>query len=206
MQPPTAQRRALPRMGDIAPRTIEAETHPGADSGANSGADSEVDSETGPERDLGGAPPQFDEIRSRALKLLTTREHSRLELSRKLRRRGYAPDDVEAVLDALIADDLLSEERLVAAYVAERLDKGFGPVRIRFELREKGLSDEQIEPYLSVEDEALIPCLEAVYRKRYGEGAIPDLRERQKRSRFLEYRGFPPRLIARLLNAERSHA
>ncbi|WP_200348024.1 regulatory protein RecX [Halochromatium glycolicum] len=148
--------------------------------------------------------PPLDEIRSRALKLLTTREHSRLELSRKLRRRGYAAEDVETVLDALIADDLLSEERLIAAYVAERLDKGFGPLRIRFELREKGLSDEQIEPYLTLEDEALTQCLEAVYRKRYGERAIGDQREHLKRSRFLEYRGFPPGLIARFLDAERA--
>jgi regulatory protein len=147
-----------------------------------------------------GLVDNLDEIRSRALKLLTTREHSRLELSRKLRRRGYAADDVETVLDALIADDLLSEERLIAAYVAERLDKGFGPVRIRFELREKGLSDEQIEPYLSLEDEALMQCLGAVYRKRYGEQPIGDRREYLKRSRFLEYRGFPPGLIARFLD------
>jgi regulatory protein len=152
--------------------------------------------------DAPGLAP-FDEIRSRALKLLTTREHSRLELARKLGRRGYPASAVDAVLDALIADDLLSEERLVAAYVAERLDKGFGPLRIRFELREKGLSDDQIEPYLSLDDEALIHCLGAVYRKRYGERPIADPRDQQKRSRFLEYRGFPSRLIARFLSAER---
>lgn len=150
---------------------------------------------------LEGIASQHEEIRSRALKLLTTREHSRLELSRKLRRRGYDGDAVDAVLDALEADDLLSEERLIAAYVAERLGKGFGPLRIQFELREKGLSDAQIDPYLSQDDESLLHCLALAYRKRYGEQPIDGVREQSKRSRFLEHRGFPPRLIAHFFRA-----
>lgn len=144
-----------------------------------------------------------DEIRSRALKLLTTREHSRLELSRKLLHRGYPAPEIEVVLDALVADDLLSEERLVSAYVAERLSKGFGPLRIRYELREKGLSDAKIEPHLNLSDETLVECLRQAYRKRFGEDGFDDRREQAKRSRFLEYRGFPQRLIARFLNADR---
>jgi SOS response regulatory protein OraA/RecX len=73
----------------------------------------------------------------------------RQELARKLRARGYAADAIDAVLDQLERDDLLSESRLVEHYVAERLHKGFGPVRIRFELREKGLSDARIDPNCS---------------------------------------------------------
>jgi len=141
-----------------------------------------------------------DEIQSRALKLLTTREHSRLELSRKLRHRGYPAPEVDAVLDALMATGLLSEERLVSAYVTERLAKGFGPVRIRFELREKGLSDDQIQPYLELEEEKLLEYLRLAYQKRFAEEERCDRREQAKRSRFLEYRGFPPGLIARFLS------
>lgn len=163
-----------------------------------------VNSGTAPSLDLESAASLQGEIRSRALKLLTTREHSRLELSRKLRRRGYDAADVDLVLDALVADDLLSEERLVSAYVGERLSKGFGPLRIRIELREKGLSDDQIDPYVALDDEALMERIATVYRKRYGDRVIADMREQSKRSRFLEYRGFPPQLIARFLNADRS--
>jgi regulatory protein len=144
---------------------------------------------------------QQAEIRSRALKLLTTREHSRLELSRKLCRRGYPAEEVDSVLETLIADDLLSEQRLLSAYVTERLSKGFGPRRIRAELREKGLSDEQIEPYLTLDDETLSDYLQRAYRRRFGEDQIGDARDWAKRGRFLEYRGFPPGLIARCLNA-----
>lgn len=144
-----------------------------------------------------------DEIRSRALKLLTTREHSRLELSRKLTQRGYPTAEVDAVVDALVSDDLLSEERLVSAYVRERLDKGFGPLRIRYELREKGVSADRIEPHLELGDEALSECLRQAYNKRFGDEGFSDRREQARRSRFLEYRGFPHRLIARFLDSDR---
>lgn len=154
------------------------------------------------DRDTPAGGDLHAEIRSRALKLLTTREHSRLELSRKLRKRGYEATLVEIVLTELAEQDLLSEERLVAAYVAERLSKGFGPVRIRFELREKGLSDTQIDPYLQYGDDTLCEHLETACRKRFGDEPAAGWQERLKRSRFLEYRGFPPALISRVLERQ----
>jgi len=140
------------------------------------------------------------EIRSRALKLLTTREHSRLELARKLTRRGYPPSDVEAVLDALEADGLLSEERLLAAYVAERLEKGFGPLRIRAELQAKGLPDAAIDPHLRLDDAQCLAMMADVDCGKFGSSPPNDRQTLAKRARFLEYRGFPPSLIARVLD------
>lgn len=139
------------------------------------------------------------EIRSRALKLLTTREHSRYELWRKLHLRGYAAEAVNAVLDALAADGLLSEERLIAAYVAERLDKGFGPLRIRSELQAKGLSGAAIDPHLELDDAQVLARMTAVDAGKFARAAADDGQTLAKRARFLEYRGFPAHLIARVL-------
>ncbi|KAA6187895.1 regulatory protein RecX [Thiohalocapsa marina] len=139
------------------------------------------------------------EIRSRAIKLLTTREHSCLELQRKLEQRGYPPQAVRQVLDDLQRDDLLSEQRLAEAYVAERLGKGFGPVRIRFELREKGLSDAQIDPHLMLDDTQVLAVMARAHQRRFGPAARDDRATAAKRARFLEYRGFPSYLIARYL-------
>ncbi len=140
--------------------------------------------------------------RQHAVKLLASREHSRLELTRKLAQRGYPSAAIESALDALVHDGLLSEARLADAYVAERLAKGFGPVRIRFELREKGLPDDLIEPHLDLGDERCTALLRAAHDRRFGTAVPTDARERAKRGRFLEYRGFPPRLIARLLDSD----
>jgi regulatory protein len=144
-------------------------------------------------------PAEAAEIRSRALKLLTTREHSRYELWRKLHRRGYPAEDVNAVLDQLAAEGLLSEERMLAAYVAERLEKGFGPLRIRAELHAKGLPDSAIDPHLDLQDGQCLALIARVDAAKFGEGPPNDRQTLAKRARFLEYRGFPARLIARAL-------
>jgi len=142
------------------------------------------------------------DLKARAVKLLGTREHSRRELARKLLARGYGAEAVDSVLDELEQDGLLSEARLAEAYVAERLQKGFGPVRIRCELQEKGLSDAQIEPHLTLDDEQCLALLALAHDRRFGAGSRSDRPTLAKRARFLEYRGFPSHLIARFLNGD----
>jgi len=142
------------------------------------------------------------EVRSRAIRLLAGREHSRLELSRKLAARDYPADVIETVLAGLERDGLLDEARLVDAYVAGRLAKGFGPLRIRLELREKGLPDDLVEPHVDLGDKHCMALLRTAHDRRFGAEAPIDARDRAKRGRFLEYRGFPPRLIARLLDSD----
>jgi regulatory protein len=139
------------------------------------------------------------EIRSRALKLLTSREHSRYELWRKLYLRGYPAAAVHAVLNRLADEGLLSEERLIAAYVAERLGKGFGPLRIRAELQAKGLSDAAIDPHLQQEESECLALMARVEAGKFGPRPSADRQTLAKRARFLEYRGFPAHLVARAL-------
>ena len=142
------------------------------------------------------------DIKVRAVKLLGTREHSRRELARKLLARGYGAEAVDSVLDELEQDGLLSEARLAESYVAERLQKGFGPVRIRCELQEKGLSDAQIEPHLNLDDEQFLALMALVHDRRFGAGSRSDRQTLAKRARFLEYRGFPSHLIARFMKRD----
>lgn len=139
------------------------------------------------------------EIQRTALGLLATREHSRDELARKLTARGFAGDAVETALGALAQAGLLDENRLAEAYVAERLRKGFGPLRIRQELRAKGLSDDHIAPHLRLARQELLRLVAAAHDKRFGPAAVIDAAERGRRGRFLEYRGFPADLIALFL-------
>jgi regulatory protein len=142
------------------------------------------------------------EIRSRALKLLTNRDHSRLELERKLTARGYPPPAVQAVLDRLLGEGLLNEERLITAYISERLGKGFGPLRIRSELLGKGLSDTAISTYLDMDDDECLRLMTEADGAKFSDEAKQDPKTLAKRARFLEYRGFPTHLIARLLRTD----
>jgi len=117
-------------------------------------------------------------------------------MQRKLLARGYDQTEIKRALDDLSERGLLSEERMAEAYVAERVRKGFGPVRIRRELRQRGLPDDLIEPHLQRTRQAWMESMVAVHDKKYGAGRAADARERARRSRFLEYRGFPAELIA----------
>jgi len=88
---------------------------------------------------------------------------------------------------------------MAETYVAERVRKGFGPVRIRQELRQRGLPDELIEPHLERTRKEWQEALAAAHDKKFGSTRASNVKERAKRSRFLEYRGFPVDLIAGFL-------
>lgn len=134
-----------------------------------------------------------------ALKLLAIREHARRELARKLAARGFAEADIDAVLDRLAADGSINEARLAEYYVAERMGKGFGPLRIRGELREKGLEDDLIGRSLEPLWDEWPACLADACDRRFGSEPPVDRAEYGRRARFLEQRGFPTDSIRRFL-------
>ena len=57
-------------------------------------------------------------LKGRALRYLSQREHSRLELSRKLARYAEDTDDVDALLDLLEKNNWLSQERFAESLVS----------------------------------------------------------------------------------------
>jgi len=136
------------------------------------------------------------------LRLLASREHSRFELARKLRARGFAEGEVESALTDLVRDGSVSDARMAEAYAAERLAKGFGPLRVRQELRQRGIADFLIDPHLDRSSGEWMRHLAAVHDKKFGNTVPSDAKELGRRARFLEYRGFPPQLIGRFLHGE----
>ena len=81
-------------------------------------------------------------VRRAAMDLLARREHGRMELSRKLRSRGAPPDLIEPALEKLADEGLLSEARYLESFVRMRANAGYGPLRIREELTQRGLPRE----------------------------------------------------------------
>ncbi len=133
------------------------------------------------------------------MRLLTAREHSRKELYGKLAARGYTEDDIEQVLDDLAQRGLQSDDRFCEGYIEIRVRKGNGPLRIRAELRERGISDSLIDAMLEHYASDWPGILRRVHDSKYGAESPGDQKEMARRARFLEYRGFPGELIGRLL-------
>ncbi len=137
---------------------------------------------------------------ARALRLLGRREHSRSELWHKLARREPEPSVVDRVLDHLEAQGWLSDERFAEIYARQRLDAGFGPLRIRAELEQRGVSSTPAA--LEGVDETTW-CRMALKqrRQRFGLSGDLDWKEKGRQGRFLAQRGFSMSQIERALGA-----
>jgi len=132
-----------------------------------------------------------------AVRLLAGREHSRAELWRKLCARSYDSEVVDRVLDDLIHRRLLSDDRFTEQYLASRQRRGFGPVRIKGELRERGVNNELISAHLNEQDEDWMETLHRTHDKKFGVKPPDSIQEKARRVRFLEYRGFTGEQIKR---------
>lgn len=99
---------------------------------------------------------------------------------------------IEEVLDQLETDGLLSDERFVEAYVHARTRRGFGPLSIRYDLRQRGIDADSIARWLPDDDEFWVAQLDQVLRRKYDETQLASKEPRtlQKIQRFLLSRGF----------------
>jgi len=127
-------------------------------------------------------------LKARALKYLSAREHSRLELARKLSRYSQESDDIEALLDALEAAKLLSQSRFSESLVHRRAAR-FGNNRILSELQMHGINGDALVDIKASLSEDEVSRAREVWRRKFGN--LPaDASERAKQMRFLQQRGF----------------
>jgi regulatory protein len=134
------------------------------------------------------------DIRIAAMNLLARREHSRRELKQKLRRRFDDEALVDAELQRLAEKNLQSDERFAESFVRQRAGRGYGLLRVRQGMREKGLGDSEISLAIDAADIDWRTLAAEVYRKKYGDLPAADLKEKARRARFMQYRGFSPEL------------
>lgn len=136
--------------------------------------------------------------REQALRLLARREHSRLELHRKLASRGYADAIAESVVAQLAVDGLQSDERFAQGRVRSAVTKGQGPLKIRADLRNRGVNAEVLAMALGTVTEWSAIARRAL-AKRFDEAKVTDGVEWARRARFLEARGFSAEMIRETL-------
>ena len=138
----------------------------------------------------------------KALGLLARREQSRRELRRKLDQSGYASDEADAALARLSDQHYQDDERFAGVLLRNRAAQGYGPLRIRMELKTHGLSDAAIRRLL---DEAGVDwnaSAAAQLRRHYGGKPPTDRAEQGKRAQFLLRRGFAAATVRYATHAE----
>lgn len=130
------------------------------------------------------------EIRHKAIHLLSLREHSRKELQQKLLLRSYGASDVLQVLNELVEKDLQSDERFAESYVHSRSSKGYGPERIRLELRQRGVVESLIDAAIENPEMDWQMLAKKTYQKKFSNADPKTLQEKVKQQQFMRYRGF----------------
>lgn len=130
-------------------------------------------------------------LKGRALRYLSMREHSRLELGRKLARYAEEGDDVNALLDFLEKNNWMSQERFCESLLHRRSAR-FGNNRIMAELQSHGISSEALTGLKSGLADSEAARASEVWRRKFGTVAA-DAAERSKQMRFLLQRGFSQR-------------
>jgi regulatory protein len=126
----------------------------------------------------------------RALGLLTRREHSRKELTRKLTARGVVAEDAQAAVERLAGEGWQNDQRFAESLVRARTGGGYGPIRIRAELATHGLDREAIAAALDTFEDDWMELAREQIRRRYGPALADDRALQRKAADFLIRRGF----------------
>ncbi len=147
----------------------------------------------------------YQKVLNSALRILTGRNHSKYELTQKLKQRGFTPEDIEKAVSECERFDYINDERTSRVYIRQLILKGYGVKRIRHEMNKKGLRSKGIQNILSetVSDADEREGAERILKKNIKrfERQSDRKKRRDKIYRFLYARGFSQEVIAEIIRS-----
>ncbi|TAN08055.1 MAG: regulatory protein RecX [Rhodanobacteraceae bacterium] len=138
----------------------------------------------------------------RALAMLARREYSQRELHTRLERAGCAAAESQAAIDALHDHGYQDDRRFGEMLVRTRVAQGYGPTRIRAELKTHALTDAAVRELLDAAGVDWAELALAQLRKKFGARRAVDYAERGKRAAFLLRRGFAAETVRIVTHSE----
>lgn len=147
---------------------------------------------------LDSRPKAEKSLRARAIDALARREHTRVELQRKLSPHSDDPEQLIQLLDDLQTRGWLSDARYAEQRVHASQSR-FGSRKIEHELRQQGVAESLISTTLDNLKATEFDRALQVWQKKYGMSAATQ-QERNKQMRFLQSRGFEMDVIYRVVN------
>lgn len=152
---------------------------------------------------LGGAyKASGPTLKARAIDFLSRREHSRVELQRKLMRHTSEASEIEALLDQLEQEKWLSDERFAQSLLNRRAHK-LGSRRIAQELRQNGIDSALVAELLESLNESEYDRAYEVWERKFGSAPV-DQKEYAKQYRFLLSRGFSSDIFNKIISAAKA--
>ncbi len=140
-------------------------------------------------------------LTSYSFRLLGRRDHSRQELKQKLLtkckflfiKQKVPQDEIEElvtkVLDYFEKEELQSDSKFAAAYIRQAITKGWGPIKIGYKLKQKGVANNIINSGINQDDAFWQDQIQELISRKY---TLPfaSINEQSKCQRFLMSRGF----------------
>ncbi len=133
---------------------------------------------------------EYTRLRLAAMNLLARREQSVRELQQKLLRRSTDTGLINSVIETLAAEGLQSDQRFAESFLRQRVARGYGPKRLLPELRQRGVADDVAEQTLAELEVDWYTVARDVFHARFGEQVSSEIKEKARRDRFMQYRGF----------------
>jgi regulatory protein len=142
----------------------------------------------------------IEKAKEKALRLLDYRPRSSKEIERRLMKAGFEEEVVAETLRRLEEVGFIDDAEFARMWINHR--KAVGKTRIKWELRQKGVSTEVVEEALSgIDPETEYQSAMKAARARWAKDKSPDERTRRRRlAAHLQRKGFGWDVINSVLN------
>lgn len=141
----------------------------------------------------------YSRLLDKTTRILAMRDHSEYELRRKLtsaptfpgsNNDSFTPEDIEKVIAWCYEHRWLDDTQFASRFIASRGRKGYGPQRIRQELKQKGIARDTGEAAMMECEIDWQTMAREIAERKFGQPLPVEWKERAKVQRFLLYRGF----------------
>ena len=137
---------------------------------------------------------ELDKAKRYIFRLLKFRIRTESEITQRLRKKGFTEKIIEELIRYFKDANLINDSLFASQWLNERLNRGYGIERIKWELKQKGISEEYIQELIA-KNEVLEKENDMLYKvmKEKIKKIDPNLESFKKKAilyRYLIQRGF----------------
>ena len=144
-----------------------------------------------------------EEALKRAFKFLSYRARSEVEIRLKLTQLGFSQKITETTLEKLRSLNLLNDETFARGWAREKGEvRGYGPLRVERELRQKGVAQSLIGQIVqeTFGQQETKERAKKLLEKRFGDKDLSNKKILRRAVAFLQRRGYRNWVIAELID------
>ena len=149
-------------------------------------------------------PLSFQEVLSKLMRYCSYQERSPFEVKQKLREYALPADKVEEIMDLLVDDNFINEERFAALFVRGKVKvKRWGLYKIREGLSRKGVSSAEMDKAITTIDEKVYQENLSYLIDRKLELSPEYRKDISKMYRYLQSKGYEGEKISKVLKEKK---